>query len=747
MRIRLNRSRPSGERRDPRAALVPLGYRSPGRAQIPDWDAGAAYRMAYLANVIVFRCVKVIANSLAGLPFRVGVDPEKPQDYDKNAPLAKLLGPPPGGPAPKISARRLWANAISQYIVTGRFGWEIEQGDRNPVVALWPLVSRFLQAVPRDKGTRGADYFIRYDYGPQDSLVKMKPDEVFYCYQPSLDDWTQAESPLQAARLDISVAVMQDHYDYNFLRNDARPASLIVHEAFAEIDERDTWREQFGRDYGGPTNAGKPMFLEADGDDESGVSGAIDVKQLGLTQRDAEFIKRYERKLQNIAIGLGVPFSILDASGRTFNNSGQEWTNFWQTTMIPYASDFSDAVNMDLAVRFNDGKVGWFDLSKVKALQPAPKFQNLNGVQLVQEEIITPDELREDVFLPPLPDGLGSEVKPKPKPVILPISTIDPAASATAVPEPREKPRVVRLPEVREVDHEQRRTKIWSSFNGQAKTLERAFARTMKSLFKRQLASTIGRLEGKRGRQMLGETRAALDPKVVFDPGFWEDETSEVVAGLYEAVFAAGGARIAGAFGLAFDIDAPFVQKEILKRANKLAGQVTGTTFDSIKKALGDGIEAGEGVPQLAKRIRGVFGDASVNRSKMIARTEVISTYNGSATLVAEELGDDVIGGMEWIASLDSRVRDEHKGANGDVVAVGGTFDVGGESLKYPGDPSGSAENVINCRCTLGMLTPEEMAERGHRRYELRKVEKVLAQVAIGKVKPSEVVRRLELVS
>jgi len=31
-------------------------------------------------------------------------------------------------------------------------------------------------------------------------------------------------------------------------------------------------------------------------------------------------------------------------------------------------------------------------------------------------------------------------------------------------------------------------------------------------------------------------------------------------------------------------------------------------------------------------------------------------------------------------------------------------FIIGGESLDYPGDPSGSAANVINCRCSVGYL-------------------------------------------
>jgi uncharacterized protein with gpF-like domain len=53
-----------------------------------------------------------------------------------------------------------------------------------------------------------------------------------------------------------------------------------------------------------------------------------------------------------------------------------------------------------------------------------------------------------------------------------------------------------------------------------------------------------------------------------------------------------------------------------------------------------------------------------------------------------------------WMAALDDRTRDAHGSADGQIVKVDKPFNVGGEELMYPGDPAGSAENVINCRCT-----------------------------------------------
>ena len=54
----------------------------------------------------------------------------------------------------------------------------------------------------------------------------------------------------------------------------------------------------------------------------------------------------------------------------------------------------------------------------------------------------------------------------------------------------------------------------------------------------------------------------------------------------------------------------------------------------------------------------------------------------------------------EWLSTKDDRVRIEHLEVDGQVVPIDEPFIVGGEELMYPGDASGSAGNVINCRCT-----------------------------------------------
>lgn len=87
----------------------------------------------------------------------------------------------------------------------------------------------------------------------------------------------------------------------------------------------------------------------------------------------------------------------------------------------------------------------------------------------------------------------------------------------------------------------------------------------------------------------------------------------------------------------------------------------------------------------------------TLSRAETIARTETGAVKG----MIQRETYDnnEFVEGVKWITAHDSHVRLEHAAVDGDIVPKGEAFTVGGEKLMYPGDPSGSASNVINCRC------------------------------------------------
>lgn len=63
----------------------------------------------------------------------------------------------------------------------------------------------------------------------------------------------------------------------------------------------------------------------------------------------------------------------------------------------------------------------------------------------------------------------------------------------------------------------------------------------------------------------------------------------------------------------------------------------------------------------------------------------------------------------KWLATRDERTRDSHASINGEVVDWDKPFSNG---LMFPGDPSGPAAEVYNCRCAL-VAVDVGFAERG----------------------------------
>jgi HK97 family phage portal protein len=765
------------ERRAPAAATKNLRWIMPGQATPPDWDAYSAFQLAYYQNVVIYACVRLRANTIASLPLRVGLDPDKPNDYDTQAPLAQLLGPPPGGPAPKLSARRLWAWTVAQRLVTGRNAWEIDLGDGAVPAALWPLAANALKV---KKSAGGIEWFSGFTYGRTNDERNLAVDRVVYDWDPSGTDFREPESPLQAANLDIAVSLMQARYDYAFLKNDARPAAIVVTEEFEDEDAYQAFQQQWNSSYGGVENAGRAAFLEAKGAGDQGVKGAVDVTVLGISPKDAQAAQRHTAAMERCAVALGTPWSLLDASGRTFDNAGQEWKNYVLHHVLPMCHDFADMVNMQLAPLFGDGKVCWFDTTSL-GIKDMDRL-DAQGVALLYEAgVITKDEGRQPFGLPAAPDGTA--FKEPPPPVLTPVKiaaeaphdevrkmhTFMPDAKDPSVCAQCGKPAVhaahgvfvphgsgstflamgapeglvrepgfaappspVPAPEPREIDHEARRKKLWNTTQGRVRGLERQWERAVRKLFARQSRAAVARLEGKRGRALVRtrDVRATADE--VFDPQHWLSETIDDLTALYEAVVAAGGQRVSDMLGIAFDLEAPWVQDFIKARANQLAGQVTDTTYNAIQDALREGVAEGEGIPELATRIRGVFEDASNVRAQTIARTEVVSAFNGSAVTTANTYGSDVVAGQEWIATQDERTRESHSDLDGAIVGMGETFDNG---LAYPGDPSGDPEETVNCRCTIAFLTPEDMAGGGGGRAP-RMIETRLAHAVLAMVTP-----------
>lgn len=403
-----------------KAATVSSRYVTAGQPMYPDWDANQATQIAYLGHTYVMRCVRLRADTVAGLPFMAGPDPENPGVTTDNAPLARLLGPAspqnPGGPNPTTTARALWAWTIVQYIVTGRLGWEqqLDPADKS-VVALWPLVSAALKPIPSGPGSqRWWDGFV---YQTPTGDLPLSVDQVFYGWRPAADDWRQPESPLQAARLPVEIAIACDRYMWNLLRNGMVASKLVLTPPYADEADQRAFEEQFFSEFSGFDNAGKTIFAQAENDyDTQGrlVDQAnVQVVDLSMNSVDAQLFQMVNMVKSDINIALGVAKSLIgDASQRIYANSDSEYRNFWTITVLNDITELQDMVNLGLAPKLGDD-VGWFDLSNVVALQPPQIFQPPALKDAIDEGVVTAEQAANLLNIPAA-SATGEDVETAP---------------------------------------------------------------------------------------------------------------------------------------------------------------------------------------------------------------------------------------------------------------------------------------------------------------------------------------------
>jgi len=146
-----------------------------------------------------------------------------------------------------------------------------------------------------------------------------------------------------------------------------------------------------------------------------------------------------------------------------------------------------------------------------------------------------------------------------------------------------------------------------------------------------------------------------------------------------------------------------FPPKEALEFVTGRKASIQGcgeTVRNQLNTTLSEGIEGGETTAELSDRVRGVFNDLSRGEAKRIASTETGMAFNFARDVAMKGAG---IQFKAWLSSHGPKVRPAHAEAEeryGEkAIPMDEPFLVDGEELMYPGDPSGSAGNIINCQC------------------------------------------------
>lgn len=140
------------------------------------------------------------------------------------------------------------------------------------------------------------------------------------------------------------------------------------------------------------------------------------------------------------------------------------------------------------------------------------------------------------------------------------------------------------------------------------------------------------------------------------------------------------------------------VNSKISKGLYSRLGEDVDLLKRKITAQISRGVATGMSYSQMAQQLAG-YTKTGYNNAVRITRTEghrIQQESTMDACYAARERGADVV--KQWDATMDANTRESHQMVDGEVRALDEKFSNG---LMYPGDPSGNAAEVINCRCIL----------------------------------------------
>ena len=351
--------------------------------------AATEYGQYYATSVPVYAAIKMRADALARSPaiiYRQASDGNK-------------IAVAPTHPARQLFERvnrwssrgDLWRATEIYLNLWGSAFWAVER-DADGRPEIWPLRPDRMAVIPdRKEHVRG------FVYHGRAGRVPYTPDEMVWLrYFNPMDEYAGL-SPLASARLAVDMGQDGLRFNRSFLRNSAQPDFvLLTNETMNDNEIEDFYRRWEAR-FQGPSRAHRPAV----------ASFVRDIKTLGISHREMDFIEGLRWSLEEVSRAYGVPKPLLsDLERATFSNVNAAERFFWRNTMVPEMLFLAEQVTRKLFPLLGYPELELeFDLTAIEALGEGDTARVARETQLLDRGVLTINEVRRSRNLPDVPWG------------------------------------------------------------------------------------------------------------------------------------------------------------------------------------------------------------------------------------------------------------------------------------------------------------------------------------------------------
>jgi len=314
------------------AKAAPLGFVAMHGAAAAAWTSasyGALSREGFMRNPVVHRCVRMIAEAAAAVPWLAHEGEAETPDH---AVLALVDRPN------MRDSRATFLETLYGHLMLAGDAF-VERAGEGAGEALYLLRPDQVSVVTGPDGWpvavdhRAGAVKRRIPFEGEDGSPRLLHLALFH----PLDD-LRGFAPLEAALMALDIHNAAGAWNKALLDNAARPSGALVYAPPDGGNMAPEQREQLKRDldteYAGAANAGRPMLLE----------GGLDWKAMGFSPKDMDFIQAKHAASRDIALAFGVPPMLLGIPGdNTYANYAEANRAFYRQTVLPLVARTADA--------------------------------------------------------------------------------------------------------------------------------------------------------------------------------------------------------------------------------------------------------------------------------------------------------------------------------------------------------------------------------------------------------------------
>ena len=284
--------------------------------QTPDTGPGGYYR----SSVPVYRAVKLRSDAVARARLKVyRLNSGGEQEWvGEDDPVQRLLD----RVNQDWTRSRMWRAVETYLCLWGQsFRWVNRADSPDPAMwEIWPLRPDKVQVVVGKDGAIAG-----YIHDPQGSRFAMLPDEVIWDRYFNPLDHHKGQSPLLAGLSSVKMQLEMLEFNSQLFKNGVLVSNLAFFlDALTDDTDIALFHERIADRYSGTENAQRPLV----------VKGPGSVQNLGISNRDMEFIQEIQLAKEHVADIYGVPEELMaGAQHPTFSNRDAAIKDFYANTV------------------------------------------------------------------------------------------------------------------------------------------------------------------------------------------------------------------------------------------------------------------------------------------------------------------------------------------------------------------------------------------------------------------------------